>query len=166
MEALPPPEADPAGGAIVASQAAIKYWEKAAAGGVSAEAAALALVVLNDFSPTRAERFIELMEELSGVKLKRDQQPAAPDPPPPANVTIEEVLPMVDELYKRNPVGCCLHIVLDDDNLKDGDVLFCIHQAEAAGHTSCAELGEKLLQLSQTQRGKVRRLHFENNRPR
>ena len=44
-------------------------------------------------------------------------------------LTIPEVLPFVRDLYQRNAVGCCLHIVLDDGNIKDKDVEFCINQA-------------------------------------
>jgi hypothetical protein len=69
--------------------------------------------------------------------------------------TITEVGPLVAALYERNCVGCCLHIVLDDDNIGDKSVEFCLEQAKAKGHADCQRLAELLLQMSKTQRLKL-----------
>ena len=68
------------------------------------------------------------------------------------NHTVTEVLPLVWDLYDRNGVGCCLHIVLDDGNIRDNDVEFCIGQAATEGHKDCEDLARKLLGMSKTQR--------------
>ncbi len=71
--------------------------------------------------------------------------------------TVPEVLPLAVRIYNlpRGGVGCCLHIVLDDNNVDDGSVRFCINQAKERGHADCLELGEKLLLMSKTQRLKL-----------
>lgn len=58
-------------------------------------------------------------------------------------------------IYRRNPVGCCLHIVLDDNNIRDSDVEFCLRQAVDEGHELCERVARNLLQMSKTQRLKV-----------
>lgn len=69
--------------------------------------------------------------------------------------TVGELLPEVRALYKRSPVGCCLHIVLDDGNVKDRHVQFCIDYAVEKGHAECEALARKLLTMTPTQRHKL-----------
>ena len=74
-------------------------------------------------------------------------------------MTVPEVLPIVREYYSRpgNGVGGSLHIVLDDGNVSNADVLFCIRCAEEKGDKAGVELGEILLGMSRTQRLKIYR---------
>ena len=71
--------------------------------------------------------------------------------------TVPEVLPLVLALYERNCVGCCLHILLDDGNVKDSHALFCLEYAKKAGHADCIKLAELICQMSTTQRMKLYR---------
>lgn len=71
-------------------------------------------------------------------------------------------MPLVRALYARHPCGCCLHIVLDDGNIEDGHVKFCIEFAKEENCQECIELGNKLLLMSKTQR---RQLYLKNSRP-
>lgn len=48
-----------------------------------------------------------------------------------------------------------LHIVLDDGNVTDDDVRFCIDWAEHNGDSDGKRLGEVLLRMSKTQRKKL-----------
>lgn len=48
--------------------------------------------------------------------------------------------------------GGHLHIVLDDDNLNDDSVQFCIDLAEKDNCITCLTLAKLMLQLSTTQR--------------
>jgi hypothetical protein len=81
-------------------------------------------------------------------------------------LTVPDVAPLVRALYERHAAGCCLHIVLDDLNVSDDDVRFCIEfaRSEDATHDrpedrdACVALGEKLLSMSRTQRLKLGRL--------
>lgn len=66
--------------------------------------------------------------------------------------TVPEVLPLVQTVYAHSAVGCCLHIVLDDHNVEDGHVKFCLERAHEAQHHVCITLAEKLLRMSKTQR--------------
>lgn len=75
--------------------------------------------------------------------------------------TVPDVLPMVHAYYRKpgNSVGGNLHIVLDDDNILDSDILFCRRQAEEANDVDGVALADVLLQLSKTQRLKIARTH-------
>lgn len=59
------------------------------------------------------------------------------------------------DLYERNAVGCCLHILLDDCNVHDDDAAFCLARAREAGHDDCIRLAELLMAMSPTQRRKL-----------
>lgn len=74
--------------------------------------------------------------------------------------TVPEVLPLVRGYYSKNPVGGNLHVVLDDGNVDDSHVRFCIDQASAAGDTEGLRLGMLLLRMSRTQRKKLSRSKY------
>ena len=71
--------------------------------------------------------------------------------------TLPEVLPMAREYYSKddNGVGGTLHIVLEDGNVKDDDVEFCIKLAIEKGDKDGEKLGKILLTMSKTQRTKL-----------
>ncbi len=77
----------------------------------------------------------------------------------PMKPTVPDVLPLVNDLYKRAPVGCCLHVVLDDWNVDNHSVDFCIEQARTQGHGQCEELARTLRAMSRTQRLRLARNH-------
>lgn len=60
--------------------------------------------------------------------------------------------------YLRKPGNSgwgSLHVVLEDDNVEDSSVEFCIAHAEERGDSEGAELGRILLRMSKTQRLKM-----------
>jgi hypothetical protein len=77
--------------------------------------------------------------------------------------TVPEVLPLVrrlyneDDLCSRNSgiVGGHLHIVLDDGNVEDSNVQFCLQEAIKDHCATCIRLAELLLLMSKTQRAKL-----------
>lgn len=73
----------------------------------------------------------------------------------PGPRTVPEVLPLVQALYARHAAGCCLHIVLEDGNVDDASVEFCITEASARAHDECHELAVLLGTMSRTQRAKL-----------
>ena len=75
--------------------------------------------------------------------------------------TVPDVLLITNALYARpgGGAGCCLHLVLDDNNLSDGDVEYCLHLARDRGHTDCLALGLLLLQMKRAARGRVAAKH-------
>lgn len=77
----------------------------------------------------------------------------------PNKPTVPEVLPLVNALYStyEGCVGCCLHNVLDDGNIEDSSVVFCLEWAKEQGHPKCIELAELLVRMSKTQRNKLYR---------
>lgn len=72
----------------------------------------------------------------------------------PRKPTVPEVLPYVRALYAREGggAGCCLHILLDDGNVRQGDADFCYGVAVGREHQDCAELAKLLQRMSPTQR--------------
>lgn len=70
---------------------------------------------------------------------------------------VPEVSPWVDVYYSlpNNGAGGNLHIVLEDANVKDNDVLYCIEAAEKDGDLCGSLLGKILLRMSKTQRLKL-----------
>jgi hypothetical protein len=68
---------------------------------------------------------------------------------------VPEASPLVKALYARNSAGCCLHIVLDDGNVRDSDVDCCIESARKKGHADCETLALLLRKMSRTQRGRL-----------
>ena len=73
--------------------------------------------------------------------------------------TIPDVLPSVLEYYAMpgNSAGGTLHIVLDDGNIDDGSVRFCLDRATEEGDAKGVELAGLLLRMSKTQRRKILR---------
>lgn len=69
--------------------------------------------------------------------------------------SVDTVLPTAQAIYDRSCTGCCLHIVLDDGNVKDSHVQFCIDYAIEKGHEDCEALARQLLLMSRTQRLKL-----------
>ena len=66
--------------------------------------------------------------------------------------TIPEVIDLFRAYYVENPSWGHLHIVLDDGNVSDANVCFCLDEAEACGDYAAVELAEILLRMSRTQR--------------
>lgn len=70
-------------------------------------------------------------------------------------MTVDEVLVLVRRYYHLEPRNCCggsLHVVLDDGNLGDADVLHCISWAETEGDPEGITLGLNLLELTEAER--------------
>ncbi len=51
--------------------------------------------------------------------------------------------------------GCCLHIVLDDENLETSNVDFCVGFAQEQGHSDCEKLATMMLDLDEEERKEV-----------
>ncbi len=70
-------------------------------------------------------------------------------------LTVSEVLPLVQAYYKFNGVGGSLHIVLDDGNLEDDSVEFCLRYARDNHDIAGQNLAKVLLRMSRKQRQKL-----------
>lgn len=71
--------------------------------------------------------------------------------------TVPEVLPLVRDLYgtEHGGAGGCLHIVLDDGNVEDHSVAFCVDYAMENDCNQCESLARLLMRMSRTQRLKL-----------
>lgn len=70
-------------------------------------------------------------------------------------LSIPDVAEQFARYYETHPAWGSLHIVLDDGNVSDDNVRFCIESAEQDGDTEGAELGRLLMGMSKTQRLKL-----------
>ena len=80
---------------------------------------------------------------------------------------VNEILKLAKEYYliEGNSIGGSLHIVLDDGNIEDDNIKFCINYAKQNDDIKGVELAELILQCSYTQRKKLyRKLHEEENK--
>lgn len=79
-----------------------------------------------------------------------------------AKPTIAEVIPLVRSYrdLPGNGTGGSLHIVLDDGNIKDSDVKWCIKHAAEEGDEIGSVIGSLLLQMSKTQRKKLSNMFY------
>ena len=69
--------------------------------------------------------------------------------------TIPEVIERFRTYYTENPAWGHLHIVLDDGNVSDDNVIFCLDEARTCGDHEAVELAEILLRMSKTQRRRL-----------
>jgi len=71
--------------------------------------------------------------------------------------TVPEVLPLIVTYYSipGNGVGGIFHIVLDDGNVDDGDVEYCLNLAKKREDKESIKIGEILLRMSRAQRKKL-----------
>ncbi len=65
---------------------------------------------------------------------------------------VPEAIPLRRSIYARCPVGCCLHVVLDDGNMEPGIIEWCLRDAK---HDDCRALAAMMLRMSPTQRRRV-----------
>jgi hypothetical protein len=81
----------------------------------------------------------------------RDQKKATMAP------TTLEVATLVSAYYALpgNNVGGNFYLVLENQNVSERDIQFCIEQATALGDEAGVKLGEKLLGMTKTQRLKL-----------
>jgi len=68
-------------------------------------------------------------------------------------------LPLKHAIYAspQGGVGCCLHIALDDGNIDDSNLDFCVTFATERGHPDCLALATLMRRMSRTQRAKLAR---------
>lgn len=71
--------------------------------------------------------------------------------------TVPEVMSLVKAYYAKpgNSVGGNLHIVLDDGNIKDDHIRFCLEQCHREKDRDGEDLALLLLKMSKTQRKKL-----------
>lgn len=75
----------------------------------------------------------------------------------PNKPNVPTVQPLVDAYYALgNWAGGSLHIALEDCNVKDRDVQWCVENAEKDGDCYGVLLGKVLLRMSKTQRLKLK----------
>ena len=75
-----------------------------------------------------------------------------------AFVLTPEIIGSFCAYHEVNPSWGSLHVVLDDKNVKDGSVQFCLLLAKSNGDAEGANLAELLLKMSLTQRGKLAKI--------
>jgi hypothetical protein len=77
---------------------------------------------------------------------------------PSNRLSVPDVIERFRAYKQANPCWGALHIVLDDGNVKNKDVEFCAEDALERGDAEGHELALLLLQMSTTQRHKLRNI--------
>lgn len=71
---------------------------------------------------------------------------------------VEDAVMLIKELYKTEGAGGLLHIVVDDGNVEDDDIQFCIDYCNEKENKDnpkrelCLEIANKMLRLNYEQR--------------
>jgi len=75
----------------------------------------------------------------------------------PPKPSVRNVLPLVLAYYAKpgNLAGGSLHLVLDDGNVDDDSVQYCLHHARAAGDVDGVALASTLAKMSRSQRRRL-----------
>jgi hypothetical protein len=75
-------------------------------------------------------------------------------------ISVLDVLPLAISYLSKpgNSVGGSLHVVIEDRNLEDSHLRFCISHSKANNDLDGISLAEEMLKLSKTQRGKLIKL--------
>ena len=77
--------------------------------------------------------------------------------------TILEIIPLI-KLFKSNNDNICggnLHIYLDDGNIEDGNIIFCLNRCIQLDDHIGKEICEMSLLMSHTQRKKISMMFYE-----
>jgi hypothetical protein len=76
--------------------------------------------------------------------------------------TITEIIPLLKEYYEidGNGVGGDYHIVLDDDNVENSHVEYCLNEARKKKDKLGIKIGGMLMKMSKTQRRKLSGLSY------
>jgi hypothetical protein len=72
-----------------------------------------------------------------------------------ARLTIPDVLPLVRDYYVEHSTGGSLHIVLDDGNVENAHVDFCIEWAIEHDDAEGEKLARLIRTMTKTQRRKL-----------
>ncbi len=77
--------------------------------------------------------------------------------------TLPEVIPLMRAYAAKegNECGGSLHVVLDDGNVNDSHVKFCIQYAKDNNDPGGVKLGETLLSMSKTQRRELANMFYD-----
>lgn len=66
-----------------------------------------------------------------------------------------EIAERFAEYHREHMAWGCLHIVLDDDNIEDEYIRYCIEFAKEHNDQEAVELGEILLKLTEEERVEI-----------
>jgi hypothetical protein len=73
--------------------------------------------------------------------------------------TIPDILPLLRDYVRDNPVGGSLHVVLDDGNIENSSIETCLNTAKELNDERAIVLANLLLKMSRTQRKKLCHLY-------
>ena len=82
---------------------------------------------------------------------------------------IEDTIQIIKEIYKKYSTGGALHIVLDDDNIEDEDILWCLQNSipdeefcEKQDRKMFEQCAINLIKINENRRKNVIQKAFEN----
>ena len=68
----------------------------------------------------------------------------------------DEAVSLMRSIYKRHSAGCCMHVVLDDQNFEYSCVATCLAFAVENDCAECRRLAEIMSAMTEDERAKAR----------
>ena len=65
---------------------------------------------------------------------------------------------LIAELYEIDPVGCCMHVVTDDQNYDQKSIDLCLRQALERGHGRCQVIAAEYMATPRDRRWEILRV--------
>ena len=126
--------------------------------------------VAYSFDPGASRDVGVLFIEECGKTLTNGTCPGHHDGVVIATNPTEQILRAIQEVYKYNGVGSGLHIVIDDENIEDEAIVWCLENSipkieNDAERTACEVCAKLLLGLTYDERGRIMDHYWRNPRP-
>jgi hypothetical protein len=61
----------------------------------------------------------------------------------------------ISAIFERNGAGCCLHIAIDDGNVRYTDLECCLQTARKVWHADCGMIAQDLMRRTKADRLKI-----------
>lgn len=68
-----------------------------------------------------------------------------------------DLLADIRKIYEEHPAGCCLHLALDDGNMRNDHLAVCLAAAIESEHGRCKRVAEALFALPMLERAALYR---------
>ena len=122
------------------------------------------------FDPGASRDVGTLFIEECGKTLTNGTCPGHHDGVVIATNSTEQILRAIREVYKYNGVGSGLHIVIDDENIEDEAIVWCLENSipeieNEAERTACEVCAKLLLGVTYDERSRIMDRYWRNPRP-
>ena len=97
-----------------------------------------------------------MMSDMSEITIKKDTLPIKKEIPE----KYEDIFNLIHEYYQKEPAGGSLHIALDDGNMDDGNIEFCLKFAKENNDSDAITIGHELQKFTEDERIEIYNLKY------